>query len=60
MYAAARGRHYVIPADVHRLAEPVLAHRTVLTRDAVLTGHTQTSVVAEVLETVAPPQPDQG
>jgi len=59
VYAAARGRHYVIPADVHRLAEPVLAHRTVLTRDAVLTGHTQSSVVAEVLETVAPPQPDQ-
>ncbi|MEO7624779.1 MAG: AAA family ATPase [Nocardioides sp.] len=60
VYAAARGRHYVIPADVHQLVEPVLAHRTVLTRDAVLTGHTQSSVVAEVLETVAPPQPDQG
>ena len=59
VYAAARGRHYVIPADVHQLVEPVLAHRTVLTRDAVLTGHTQSSVVSEVLETVAPPQPDQ-
>ena len=59
VYAAARGRHYVIPADVHQLVGPVLAHRTVLTRDAVLTGHTQSSVVSEVLETVAPPQPDQ-
>ena len=40
VYAAAQGRHYVVPSDVQRLAEPVLAHRTVLTRDAVLAGHT--------------------
>ena len=25
VYAAARGRHYVVPSDVQRLAEPVLA-----------------------------------
>lgn len=60
VYAAARGRHYVIPSDVQRLAEPVLAHRTVLARDAVLAGHTSCDVVHEVLETVHPPQPDAG
>ena len=32
------------PSDVQRLAEPVLAHRTVLTRDAVLAGHTTAAV----------------
>jgi MoxR-like ATPase len=58
VYAAAQGRHYVVPSDVQRLAEPVLAHRTVLTRDAQLAGHTPNSVVQEILETVHPPQPD--
>ncbi len=58
VYAAARGRHYVVPSDVQRLAEPVLAHRLVLGRDAVLAGHTAESVVHEVLETVLPPQPE--
>lgn len=58
VYAAAQGRNYVVPSDVQRLAEPVLAHRTVLTRDAVLAGHTSSSVVHEALDTVAPPQPD--
>jgi MoxR-like ATPase len=58
VYAAAQGRNYVVPSDVQRLAEPVLAHRTVLTRDAVLAGHTSSSVVLEALDAVAPPQPD--
>jgi MoxR-like ATPase len=60
VHAAARGRHYVVPSDVQRLVEPVLAHRTVLTRDALLAGHTPTSVVLEALESVPPPQPDAG
>ncbi len=60
VFAAARGRHYVVPSDVQRLAEPVLAHRTVLARDAVLAGHTPEGVVHEALETVQPPQPDAG
>ena len=59
VYAAAQGRNYVVPSDVQRLAEPVLAHRTVLTRDAVLAGHTTSSVVQEVLDLVPPPQPDE-
>ncbi|MFW6776153.1 AAA family ATPase [Nocardioides sp. CPCC 205120] len=60
VYAASQGRHYVVPHDVQRLAEPVLAHRTVLTRDALLAGHRPVDVVHEVLDGVLPPQPDQG
>ncbi|WP_028472227.1 AAA family ATPase [Nocardioides alkalitolerans] len=60
VYAASQGRHYVVPNDVQRLAEPVLAHRTVLTRDALLAGHRPIDVVHEVLDVVHPPQPDQG
>lgn len=58
-YAASCGRHYAIPDDVRRLAEPVLAHRTVLTREALLAGHTGAAVVRQALEDVAPPQPDR-
>ena len=58
VYAAAQGRNYVVPSDVQRLAVPVLAHRTVLTRDAALAGHTPTAVVHDALESVPPPQPD--
>ncbi|HEY0953096.1 MoxR family ATPase [Nocardioides sp.] len=60
VYAAAQGRNYVVPSDVQRLAEAVLAHRTVLTRDAVLAGHTSGGIVDEALENVPPPQPDEG
>lgn len=58
VHAAARGRHYVVPADVQRLAEPVLAHRVVLARDALLAGHTSASIVQDVLDTVPAPRPD--
>ncbi len=58
-YAASCGRNYVIPDDVRRLAEPVLAHRTVLTRSALLEGHTSSAVVLRALDAVAPPQPDR-
>lgn len=58
VHAAAQGRNYVVPGDVQRLAEPVLAHRTVLTRDALLAGHTPSAVVHDALQAVPPPQPD--
>ena len=57
VYAAAQGRHYVVPSDVHRLAEPVLAHRLLLTREAQLAGLTTADVVAEILSTVEAPSP---
>ncbi|MGL5909434.1 MAG: AAA family ATPase, partial [Phycicoccus sp.] len=57
VHAAAQGRHYVVPGDVQRLAEPVLAHRMLLTRDAALAGNTAADVLADALEQVPAPQP---
>jgi MoxR-like ATPase len=55
--AAARGRDFVVPADVKALAGPVLAHRLLLTPEAELAGRTGAEVVAELLATVPVPQP---
>lgn len=57
VYAAAQGRHYVVPSDVQRLVEPVLGHRLVLSREAQLAGHTAQDVIATVLADVDVPQP---
>jgi len=57
VYAASQGRHFVVPSDVQRLAEPVLAHRVVLTRDAVLAGTTTAQVVTELVDRVEAPRP---
>ena len=56
-YALAAGRPYVLPEDVKALAEPVMAHRLVLTPDAQLRGQTAAGVVAAVLDSVPVPQP---
>jgi MoxR-like ATPase len=68
--ALLRGRHYVVPDDVADLAVDVLAHRIVLSYEAVADGVTAESVTARVLAAlpkpmVAPtqhrvdPQPEQ-
>ncbi|MFE2754855.1 AAA family ATPase [Actinosynnema sp. NPDC059335] len=57
VYAAAQGRHFVVPGDVQALAVPVLAHRLVLTREAQLAGTTTADVLADVLAGVAVPRP---
>ncbi|WP_375296011.1 AAA family ATPase [Saccharothrix sp.] len=54
-YAATEGRLFVRPDDVKVVAEPVLAHRLVLTPDAELAGRGAAAVVAEVLAAVAVP-----
>ncbi len=56
-HAAAQGRHYVVPSDVQRLAQPVLAHRLIPTRDALLAGEEPGSIVADVVESVEAPRP---
>ena len=56
-FAAAQGRHYVVPSDVQRLAEPVLAHRLIPTRDALLAGEDPARIVADVVECVEAPRP---
>lgn len=55
--AAAHGRHYVVPSDVQQLAGPVLAHRLVATRDALLAGERLENIVAEAVAGVEAPRP---
>ena len=53
--AAAVGRTYVVPDDVKALAEPVLAHRLLVTPEAQLQGIGAADALAEVLAAVRVP-----
>jgi MoxR-like ATPase len=53
--AAMVGREYVAPGDISRVAEPVLAHRIVLTPEARIDGLPKADVVAAVLDDVPVP-----
>ncbi|HEY2813319.1 MAG TPA: MoxR family ATPase [Acidimicrobiales bacterium] len=53
--AAAAGRNYVVPDDIKALAEPVLAHRLVVTPEAQLAGMKSRDVISEVLRSVPVP-----
>ncbi len=59
VFAAAQGRHYVVPSDIQRLVPPVLSHRLVLQRDAALDGTTAAEVLADLLAGVPVPRPGQ-
>jgi MoxR-like ATPase len=53
--AAAQVRDYVTPDDVKELALPVLAHRLIVTPDAVMSGRSNEAILAELLnETPVP------
>ena len=54
--AVLRGRDYVLPVDVADLAVDVLAHRLVLTYEALADEVPASRLVAQVLEAVDPPQ----
>ncbi len=54
-WAAAHGRHYVIPDDVKELAEPVLAHRMVLDAETEFEGGTAMTSLQRILGDIAPP-----
>ncbi len=54
--AAIRGRDYVIPDDVKRVAVPALAHRLILRREFWYTNVTQESIIGRLLETVEVPK----
>jgi MoxR-like ATPase len=54
--ALLRGRDYVLPVDVTDLAVDVLAHRLVLTYEALAEEVSAEAVVGQVLEVVEPPQ----
>jgi MoxR-like ATPase len=53
--AAIRGRDYVLPDDVKRLAPFVLAHRAVLSSQSRLRGREAEAVLQEVVESVPVP-----
>jgi MoxR-like ATPase len=54
-HAAAEERDYVIPDDVKSLTRPVLAHRVIVTADAVMGGRTSESVLEELVAEVPVP-----
>jgi len=54
------GRDYVLPDDVKAVAEPVLAHRLILTGEQRLKGESPARLVAEIVGRVDPPLTDQG
>jgi MoxR-like ATPase len=53
--AAAQERDFVIPDDVKTLTVPALAHRIIVTADAVMSGRTPDVVLNEILSDVAVP-----
>ena len=56
VWAAAHGRHYVLPDDIKTLARPVWQHRLMLDAEAEFAGTTSDVVIGRVLENVAAPQ----
>ncbi|KRD40483.1 ATPase [Oerskovia sp. Root918] len=48
--AAMAGRDHVLPDDVQLLAQPVLAHRLILSTESRLAGHTAAHVVTSIVE----------
>ncbi|MFI2752655.1 AAA family ATPase [Cellulomonas sp. P22] len=53
--AAMSGRDHVLPDDVQRLAEPVLAHRLLPSTEARLSGRSTTDIVREIVTQIALP-----
>ena len=47
--AACQRRDYVTPEDVKDLAVPVLAHRLIVTADAVMSGRSNEAILSELL-----------
>jgi MoxR-like ATPase len=54
--AAIAGRNYVLPDDVQELAEPVLAHRLMLTSESQVAHRGAAAVLADILRKVPLPE----
>jgi MoxR-like ATPase len=54
-YAAIRGRDYILPDDVKRLAVPVLSHRLTLSSQSRLRGRDSESLVRELVDELPVP-----
>ncbi|MGD8166543.1 AAA family ATPase [Herbiconiux sp. P16] len=59
VWAAAQGRHFVLPDDIKDLVSPVWTHRFVMDPEAEFAGVTASTVLARVLADVAAPQSRQ-
>ena len=59
VYAALRGRSYVVPGDVQALAEPVLGHRVLLSPSFEASGGSAGEAVAEAIAAVPAPPSEQ-
>lgn len=57
VWAAMSGRDYVTPDDVKQLADPVLAHRLLVTPEADLQGISSSAILEDVLDSVPVPRP---
>jgi len=55
VHALAQARPFVTPSDIKALARPVLAHRLMLTPDALIEGISAGQVIDQVVAQVAPP-----
>jgi MoxR-like ATPase len=60
VWAASKGREYVVPDDIKHLAQPVLAHRLIVDPEAEYAGVTGQQVLRRVLDQVAPPALGRG
>jgi MoxR-like ATPase len=56
-FAALQSRGYVLPDDVHALAQPVLAHRLLPSVEAAMSGRTTNAILEGIVRTVAVPEP---
>jgi MoxR-like ATPase len=56
-YALLEGRGWILPEDLKALAEPVFAHRILLSPDAQIRGVTAAEVVREAVASVPVPLP---
>jgi len=54
-WAAADGRHYVVPDDIKELAVPIMCHRLLLDAEAEFNGVNVDDVIAGILAEVKPP-----
>src|SRR4051794_21090245 len=59
VYAALHGRPYVVPGDVQTLAEPVLAHRLLLSPSFEASGGTAAEAVVEAIASIPAPPTDR-
>ena len=54
-WAAMEGRDFVTPDDIQTLAQPVLAHRLLVTNEARISGITSEQIIASILAAVPVP-----